>query len=151
MGAETFTLSKTGRDMRLTTDLHLIQGLRNFYRLYIQSPIRLHGVYTDNTPFALRGSCTLQLVQCRRTEYSVCCENHTKRTETHSDNMNVAARGTYNYQRDVNTNFTQTLEFTPKIHLYHLSGFSSSFTGNECHLHPKHHNALERNKRCLFC
>jgi len=98
MGAETSTLSETGRDMRLTTDLHLIQGLRNFYRLYIQFPIRLRGVYMDNAPFALRDSCPLQLVQCCGTEYSVCCENHTRRTETQSDKMNVAARGTYNYQ-----------------------------------------------------
>jgi hypothetical protein len=34
--------------------------------------------------------------------------------------MNVAARGTYNYQRDEIINFMQTLEFTPKIHLYYL-------------------------------
>jgi hypothetical protein len=81
--------------MMLNTDLHLIQGLRNFYRVNIQSPIRLHGVHMDNTPFALCGSCPLQLVQRYGTEYSVCCDNRTKRTDTQSDKMNVAARGKY--------------------------------------------------------
>jgi hypothetical protein len=71
MGAQTFTRTKSGRDMRLTTDLHLMQGLRNFYRLYIQSTIRIHGVHMDNTPFALCGSCPLQLVQCCGTIFRV--------------------------------------------------------------------------------
>jgi len=74
----------------------------------------------DNTPLVLCGSRPLQIVQRCGTEYSVCCENHTKPTDTQSDKMNVAARVTYNYQRDENTNFMQTLEFTSKIHLYYL-------------------------------
>ena len=136
---------------KATTDLHLMQWLRNSFRLYIQSTICFHGMHMDNTPFALCGLCPLQLVQCCGTQYSVCCENHKKRTDTQSDKMNVAARGAYNYQRDENTNFMQTLEFTTKIHLYYLWGFGSSFTENEYHLHSTHHSASERNKRCLCC
>jgi hypothetical protein len=119
MGAQTFTLTKSGRDMRLTTNLHLMQGLRNFYRLYIQSTIRIHGVQwtTLPLPYVVRVPCN----SSNAVEQNIPCVTRTIRNvQIQSDKINVAARGTYNYQRDENINFMQTLEFTPKIRLYYL-------------------------------
>ena len=72
---------------------------------------------TLSLPYVVRVPCD----SSNAAEQNIPCVARTIRNaRIQSDKMNVAARGTYNYQHDVNTNFMQTLEFTPKIHLYYL-------------------------------
>lgn len=70
---------------------------------------------TPPLPYVVRVPCNSSSV----VEQNIpCVVRITRNVQIHSDKMNVAARGMYNYQRDVNTNFMQKLEFTPKLHLY---------------------------------